>query len=167
LSLPPTQATLNYADGCLERINNPPKLRPLLSWGDILAEEPFEGQHWEGVFGLPPGSTVEGWEMQSLDSTPPSSPASSVGLRDIENSSSSGSPIPRDLSHAEYLPTEVTPIEDLCAHPRDLEELQARQYWRTEWRTDASLTIPFDIGDASTLGMLSVSGCESSLLEIV
>jgi gamma-tubulin complex component 5 len=37
-------------------------------------------------------------------------------------------------------------------HRKDVEEMQARQYWRPEWRTDVSLTRPFDLGDASTLG---------------
>jgi len=165
LSLPPAQSTLDYADGCLRQINNPPKLRPLLSWADILAEEPFEGQHWEGVFGLPPGSTVEGWELQSFDSTPPSSPASSTGFHDLGNSSSD-SPISRDLSHVEHSPTEAIFIEDLYAHRREIGELQARQYWRTEWRTDALLATPFDIGDASTLGTLKGTEYSSSLVEL-
>lgn len=33
-----------------------------------------------------------------------------------------------------------------------MEELQARQYWRSEWRTDAAIEKPFDLGDASSLG---------------
>lgn len=42
-------------------------------------------------------------------------------------------------------------------HRQDVEDLQARQYWRTEWRTDASTARAFDIGDASTLGQFPVS----------
>jgi gamma-tubulin complex component 5 len=37
-------------------------------------------------------------------------------------------------------------------HRKDVEQMLARQYWRPEWRTDVSLTRPFDLGDASTLG---------------
>lgn len=39
-------------------------------------------------------------------------------------------------------------------HRKDVEDLQARQYWRSEWHTDASLARSFSLGDASTLGEL-------------
>lgn len=35
---------------------------------------------------------------------------------------------------------------------KDIEDLRARQYWRAEWRIDASIDRPFDLGDPSTLG---------------
>ena len=42
--------------------------------------------------------------------------------------------------------------EQMYGHRKDVEELQARQYWRAEWRSDVSLSRPFALGDASTLG---------------
>jgi hypothetical protein len=42
--------------------------------------------------------------------------------------------------------------ERTYGHRKDVEQLQARQYWRAEWKSDVSLTKAFDIGDASTLG---------------
>ena len=37
-------------------------------------------------------------------------------------------------------------------HKQDVEELQSRQYWKPEWRTDANIGNVFNIGDASSLG---------------
>ena len=34
----------------------------------------------------------------------------------------------------------------------DVEELQARQYWRADWRSDATVDTRFDLGNASSLG---------------
>lgn len=127
-----------------------------MTWKDILAEEPFEGEHWEGVYGLPPGSTVEGWETHSIESTPPLSPLGSDEFQDLERSLSSlespfrpepPSPVALDASTVN-LPI----LHDPYSHRRDVEELQDRQYFRAGWRTDASLTAPFDLGDAATLG---------------
>lgn len=44
------------------------------------------------------------------------------------------------------------PIADIYHHRASLEALQARQYWRPEWRIDASPGKPFNLGDAATLG---------------
>lgn len=156
LAQPPTQETLKYASQSVENIRHPPRPPPTLTWKDILAEEPFEGEHWEGVYGLPPGSTVEGWETRSLESTPPLSPLGSDDFQDLERS-----PSPLDsVYHTED--TSSIPANDtntLSAHAhepysrrQDVEELEARQYFRSGWRTDASLTAPFDLGDAATLG---------------
>jgi gamma-tubulin complex component 5 len=46
----------------------------------------------------------------------------------------------------------VSEWEKIYGHRKDVEQLQARQYWRPEWKSDVSLTRAFDIGDASTLG---------------
>lgn len=130
-----------------------------MTWKDILAEEPFEGQHWEGAYGLPPGSTVEDWEVHSGGSTPLLSPMdddsdddfdsddllSSASL-DLGKSDASPGPSAKCLSSRSEL------NNHRYQHRADVEDLQARQYWRPEWRTDAELTRPFDLGDASTLG---------------
>lgn len=47
--------------------------------------------------------------------------------------------------------------ERTYGHRKDVEQLQARQYWRAEWKSDVSLTKAFDLGDASTLGTLNHS----------
>lgn len=41
------------------------------------------------------------------------------------------------------------------AYRKELEDLQKRQYWRSEWRMEDPIPTRFDIGDASSLGMLS------------
>ena len=126
-----------------------------ISWKNILDEEPFEGQHWEGVYGLPPGSTVESWETKSLDSTPPYSPLPLDDLDDLTASLPSlDSPPSVDAELSLNPDAESASMANISSfgHRQLIEDLQRRQYWRTEWRTDASLTPSFAIKEASTLG---------------
>ncbi|KAG1877430.1 Spc98 family-domain-containing protein [Suillus subluteus] len=154
LSAAPVESTLKHADAYVEAIINPPEPPPSLTWKDILAEEPFEGQHWEGIYGLPSGSTVEGWENTSDGSTPSLSPWDDDS-DDLDDNDS--------FPYTEDTPSSPSPVERVSSygqpnlslsyqHRRVVEELEARQYWREEWRTDADLSRPFNLGDASTLG---------------
>ncbi|KAH0588057.1 hypothetical protein H2248_006785 [Termitomyces sp. 'cryptogamus'] len=55
LSSPPTTLTEHRASSILFKRayhSSPPAV---LTWDSIVAEEPFEGEHWEGVYGVPPG----------------------------------------------------------------------------------------------------------------
>jgi gamma-tubulin complex component 5 len=155
LSMPPTQATLSFAEMYLNNLRNPPEPPPVLTWKDILDEEPYEGQHWQGVYGLPPGSTVENWEIHSSESSPSLSPLDD--LDDLDDSHSSlASPESSDDIQATVAPDQSLsfPTRDpqVYHYRREFEELQARQYWKADWRMDAMVSRPFDIGDASTLG---------------
>ncbi|KAH9899569.1 Spc98 family-domain-containing protein [Cubamyces lactineus] len=159
LSNPPTPATLKDAESIIQKIENPEHGKPTLTWKDILSEEPFEGQHWEGVYGLPPGSTVEGWERRSDGSSPSLSPWDSESDLDGSHSSSELSTVPETPPPAPVrlqntgAPNTRGTTDPLNAyrHRQDVEELQARQYWRPDWRADVNLDKPFDIGDASSL----------------
>ena len=124
-----------------------------LSWKNILDEEPFEGQHWEGVYGLPPGSTVEGWETRSLDSTPPFSPLLLDDFGVVSPSLSSTDSLP--ASETEPSMDVHVSASSTFGHRQLIEELQRRQYWRADWQTDASLTRPFTLKDASSFGTFS------------
>ncbi|TFK43864.1 Spc98 family-domain-containing protein [Crucibulum laeve] len=166
LSLPSTSKTVAYAGSYLEQLKNPPPPPPTLTWNDILAEEPFEGEHWEGVYGLPHGS-VRSSSQKGKDSrdewgsTPSLSPLNSddLALDDDEEaplssleplsppSAGSGFHIPSDTQD-----TKRTKPPHTYAHRKDFEDLQAKQYWRKEWRTDINARRKFDIGDPSTLG---------------
>ncbi|KAI0331306.1 hypothetical protein GY45DRAFT_1406103 [Cubamyces sp. BRFM 1775] len=159
LSNPPTPVTLEDAESIIQKIENPEHGKPTLTWKDILSEEPFEGQHWEGVYGLPPGSTVEGWERRSDGSSPSLSPWDSESDLDDSQSSSELSTIPEtpppasvrlQNAGAESARGTADPL-NAYRHRQDVEELQARQYWRPDWRADVKLDKPFDIGDASSL----------------
>jgi len=64
-----------------------------------------------------------------------------------------------EATQSSVRPTKVTsardtPYDHRYRHRADVENLQARQYWRPEWHTDAVLTRPFNLGDASTLGAI-------------
>ncbi|KAF8897878.1 Spc98 family-domain-containing protein [Infundibulicybe gibba] len=163
LSQPPTPATLAHAEVYLHDLKHPPASPKTLTWADILAEEPFEGEHWEGVYGMPPGSIryTEGhkrWDAASGGSTPSLSPLGSDDLElDVDDSISSSA---YTDTHDENLPSprldnqsgkqNIPPLT--YAHRKAFEDLQAKQYWRPEWRGDADPNRPFDIGDSSTLG---------------
>jgi gamma-tubulin complex component 5 len=125
-----------------------------ISWKTILDEEPFEGQHWEGIYGLPPGSTVEGWETRSLDSTPPYSPLPLGDLSDLSPSLSTTDSLP-SIEAKSFLNQDADSARmatvSSFGHRQLVEDLQRRQYWRTEWQTDATST-SFTIKNASSLG---------------
>lgn len=136
-----------------------------LTWTDILAEEPFEGQHWEGAYGLPPGSVLadEGREEEDSSSSASLSPWDD-DLDDIDEPLSpwnSGSdndtqlltPPPEDTAleaTTERFSRQIT----LYSHRDEIEGLQALQYWRSDWRANVRTDRAFNIGDPSTL-----SGC--------
>ena len=157
MSSPQNEASLRYAVGYLETTTNPQRKPSGPTWKEILEEEPFEGQHWEGVYGLPPGSTVEGWETKSLESTPPLSPLtydnrifgshsiSSTGSLDAEELDIK--PSGRGQSNPYF------PVPTSYDHHQDVETLRSLQYWRKEWKTDAPVHKEFTIGDPSTLGV--------------
>ncbi|KIK29014.1 hypothetical protein PISMIDRAFT_515083 [Pisolithus microcarpus 441] len=162
----PSRSTLAFADTYDDRDSS--KKQPPLTWKDILAEEPFEGQHWEGVYGLPAGSTVEGWENRNSDSDSVLSPwddldslGSDDGDKDEWNQPS------EDLSSqsGHTLDTsQRTPPDHAPKHLTVVEELKAQQYWRDEWHIGIDVNRPFDLGDPSTLGptMVRVLGEEET-----
>ncbi|KAI6013730.1 Spc98 family-domain-containing protein [Pisolithus microcarpus] len=166
LSAMPSRSTLAFADTYDDRDSS--KKQPPLTWKDILAEEPFEGQHWEGVYGLPAGSTVEGWENRNSDSDSVLSPwddldslGSDDGDKDEWNQPS------EDLSSqsGHTLDTsQRTPPDHAPKHLTVVEELKAQQYWRDEWHIGIDVNRPFDLGDPSTLGptMVRVLGEEET-----
>jgi gamma-tubulin complex component 5 len=158
LSEPPTPLTVEHAELYLEK-SKAPRVDPVsISWKSILDEEPFEGQHWEGIYGLPPGSTVEGWETRSLDSTPPYSPLPLGDISDISPSLSSTDSLPS--VETKFFLNQDADLARMATmssfgHRQLIEDLQRRQYWRSEWQTDAASTSSFAIRNASSLGTSS------------
>jgi len=155
LSLPPLASTVTFAESYVENLRNPPPPSPKLTWTDILAEEPFSGQHWEGVYGLPPGSTVEGWETRSDGSTPSLSPSDDFDEYEENGESIALSP-PDQVELAAMFQPKITVAKKIDRpafnYRKEVEDLRARQYWRPEWRMDINLTRPIDPGDNSILG---------------
>jgi len=131
-----------------------------------LDEEPFEGQHWEGVYGLPPGSTVEGWETRSLDSTPPYSPLPLGNPSDFSPSLSSTDSLPSFEGKSSPNQNDSARMATVSSfgHRQLIEDLHRRQYWRTEYQTDAASTSSFAIKNAFSLGASSDSSFQISRL---
>ncbi|KAH9999974.1 hypothetical protein BJV77DRAFT_975603, partial [Russula vinacea] len=155
LSVPPTPLAVEHAELYLES-SRTPRVDPVsISWKTILDEEPFEGQHWEGIYGLPPGSTVEGWETRSLDSTPPYSPLPLGDPSDLSPSVSSTDSLPSvEAKSSLNQDVDLARMATVSSfgHRQLIEDLQRRQYWRTEWQTDAASASSFAIKNASSLG---------------
>ena len=125
-----------------------------MTWADILAEEPFEGEHWDCVYKIPPSRVREEW-----DSTPSLSPLNSDDLALDEDNSFSSTDYEEPLSSPSVMPSPrlstsvVTKLPHSYQHRRHFEELHAKQYWRDDWHTDADLRSDFDTGDPSRLGL--------------
>ncbi|KAI6034851.1 Spc98 family-domain-containing protein [Pisolithus orientalis] len=162
LSAIPSRSTLAFADTYDDR--DSPEKEPPLTWKGILAEEPLEGQHWEGVYGLPPGSTIEGWETKGTDSDSSLSTWDDLdslgnddGDEDIWNRPSEDPP-----SQGVHTPdtSQRTVPSHVPTYLTAVEELKAQQYWRDDWHIGVDVNRPFDLGDPSTLGptMLRVRG---------
>lgn len=146
----------------MEQQRNPTKPPTGLTWKDILNEEPFEGQHWQGAYGLPPGSTVENWDEESdssllslsaldyLNESEDDMSSLDHEKRDQKDPSPSSSPPP---ILGEKKKDEAYTHRPRWDHLDIVESLQARQYWRSEWRLNMPTNRPFDFGDPSTLGM--------------
>lgn len=124
-------------------MNNPQKPVGPLTWTDILADDPFEGEHWD---------------IQSFGSTPSLSPFGSEDEQDDEANTASSSKI--DSSDAEDMPVVPVKVEDVqkkrtYEHRDDVEALREGQYWRED-HVDVAGTLArtrqFDLGDVSTLG---------------
>ena len=136
-----------YGESDSSKVENP------ITWQDILSEEPFEGQHWQGVYGLPPGSTVEGWETRSTGSTSSLSPwEESDSLEDEDD-------VVLDQSLEESTQLDEAPdtarknARHTVHHSSTIvEKLKAQQYWRDDWCIGVDVNRQFDIGDPSTLG---------------
>ena len=169
LSNPPVDATLEYAHQFLEKIKNPPQPERPPSWEAILDDEPFEGQHWEGAYGLPSYFIKDGRDDGSSEtSSPLLSPDSDLEDRDdlsdilstISTSASSGTPNSIGQAYSETRRGRVS-VQEHAAESLllrgQVEELQKRQYWRKDWKTDANIYKTFDIGDPSTLSKLDIS----------
>lgn len=158
----------------MDLVKNPGKAKAGLTWADILAEEPFEGQHWEGAYGLPPGAIRTEGEHTEIDSdsSPSLSPLEDEDeLEEFEDSSSRWntssdieSQLPTPPSQGSVLDagTEQYSMQiALYSHRDEVEALQALQYWRSDWRDSTRSDRPLDIGDPSTLSQSTccTSGC--------
>lgn len=142
----------------MEKLQHPnPAESTHLTWEQILREEPYEGQHWEGAFGLPPGSTVEGWEAISISSPSLSDDGdiSENGILDEDRQFAirTITPLTSSETEDEYESHDVNDTKSL--HARNIfDVLSSRQYWRTTWRDDLSPAVGFNLGNPASLGEL-------------
>ena len=67
LSDSPSGMTLQYAEKLLNPQESTSEKNTGPSWNDIIMEEPFTGQHWQGAYGLPDGAVVKSWDDSGSD----------------------------------------------------------------------------------------------------
>ncbi|KAG9045495.1 hypothetical protein FS837_006237 [Tulasnella sp. UAMH 9824] len=146
----PNSVTQAAAADILHSIRNPPPPPHVLTWEDILAEEPFEGEHWR----MPPSpssSSLSSWSdlpsrQQVVDSEGSTSAAEdSISLKSPE--------LKPDEAEAS---DKVEPSDD----PQStLDALRQQQYWTNQ---SPLKDTPFNLGDPSTLGPAFASLREST-----
>ncbi|KAI0032929.1 Spc98 family-domain-containing protein [Vararia minispora EC-137] len=165
LAAPLSETSEPMALEYLTNLDNPQPRSTIITWKDILDEEPFQGQHWEGVYGLLPGSTVERWETQSLESTPPLSPLSFDDDRLSQALSPPSGVTPEREVGGEPLAPSSSPEQAprtvfFYDHRQDIETLQLKQYWRKEWH----IPHPTEVGDELGIGQpdTDFTSCPSS-----
>lgn len=160
-----------YAADVIDQSQNPRRPTPGLTWAGILAEEPFEGQHWEGAFGYPPGSIVDQNEPEENPAfiSPPSS--ASVSEEDTRSETSSAfdfsnttqssgrvlTPPPSYLRSNDYSSNEERITASLILR-EELETLHRRQYWKQDSRVVSKISTEFRLGNPSSLGKLTPLG---------
>ena len=149
LSNAPAPSTLTQADIFLHDLANPPKPAKGLTWESIMDEDPFEGDHWDGVLNKPSGS-------DSSLSSPYLSPLSSPDIPPEPLPASAPTSPEHDLddliTSLENEHLKERPSYASYAHRKEVEDLQARQYWRSDWEMPEPLPLRFDLGDVSSLG---------------
>ncbi|KAF9462032.1 Spc98 family-domain-containing protein [Collybia nuda] len=164
LSAAPSPATIAHASWYLHNQENPPAVPVPLTWASIVAEEPFEGDHWEGLYGLPPGFVrsrkSEGEtgkaqydrekESERLDwdsrwSTPSLSPLNSEDLELDDDDDDSFNTNTSSIVSEDVQPDHISrPLFDkgrahrepphTYAHRKEVEALKEKQYWRDDWK---------------------------------
>ncbi|KAL1761163.1 Spc98 family-domain-containing protein [Schizophyllum commune] len=153
----PSPVSLAYAEHYLEEISNPVAPPRPTTWLDIIGDEPFEGEHWKGVYGLPSGFVRESDADSLSDGSAPSLSTMSDDpeLNSLNDSFSSAEEAP-------ILPTTPPAVAEVpllqpapkytYTHRQAVEELRARQYWTNHYKSDVNHNKPFDIGNAATFG---------------
>ncbi|KAJ3754228.1 Spc98 family-domain-containing protein [Lentinula raphanica] len=160
LSSPPQSSTLTHASIYLHSLDNPPSTTEddRLTWKKILEEDPYEGDHWIGV----PADDSE--SLDDLDTSPSLSPLRSDDLAlddtDSEKETFKDSDNTPDINPPAGVTVDVShkPLYTTYAYRKELEDLRSKQYWQSDWRMSSAITLQkrgtFDIGDASTLGLI-------------
>ncbi|KAG8960555.1 hypothetical protein FRC00_000061 [Tulasnella sp. 408] len=146
----PNAVTQAAAADILHSIRNPPPPPHVLTWEDILAEEPFEGEHWL----MPPSpssSSLSSWSdlpsrQQVVDSDGSTSASEdSISLKSHELKADGAE-----------VSDKIEPSDD----PQNtLDALQQQQYWTNQ---SPLKDTPFNLGDPSTLGPAFASLRKSS-----
>lgn len=135
----------------LTRKHDPELPSQPLTWQNILKEEPFQGQHWQGAYGLPMGSTVENWEEEE------SSEIDGLSLLDDaeydEDCCSSSHHSAETTFHPKPFGGHDPFRHFIGTSGRSLTQtLSDRQYWRFGLSTNEDSHQKFDIGVPSSLG---------------
>ncbi|EJU06390.1 hypothetical protein DACRYDRAFT_113103 [Dacryopinax primogenitus] len=164
LSLPPAPATHTYASIVLDKAKDPFRIPSALTWETIIAEEPFEGQHWEKLASEPhPGKG----KRRSNSWSSSGSGDVLTGEDDLHSTPTSPSTTFSSIKkQQDNLEDFVSPSELAAATAQmELDDMLDRQYWKEHWRIDVDLHEPFDLSKAETLGP-TLMGISARIYEV-
>ncbi|GJJ07361.1 hypothetical protein Clacol_001563 [Clathrus columnatus] len=155
LSSSPDKPTLAYALYISQR-TDPEQSKVESTWLKILNEEPFEGQHWEGAYGLPSGSIVKTWDSENSETDLSFEESddckyqadTSSGSDDDPNEIKSR-PIPDSLAH------KIPSLSNKALENRfTVQKISSLQYWNG-MRPQSSQDPQFNLNRPWTLGPIS------------
>ena len=133
----PDSKTQALALEALEKLHASPESP--LTWEKILADDPFEGDHWKNPFDQPAeDDDSDNWsQIEQEDSLQEATQSPLLA-------SPSASEISEPASTAEDAEVLIDPIADLLE----------KQYWRDDWKSPLNENRALDLGDPSTLGKI-------------
>jgi gamma-tubulin complex component 5 len=117
-----------------------------------MREEPFEGEHWEGVFSS--GNPEDGDTSPSMSEreSEVEDEVSHYGESDESMTSFSSPPVDLGQVLSKAVPTQSEYFQGSTIESRQLmERLRGKQTWREGWGIDVKWSRPFNTADPSTL----------------
>ncbi|PVF95510.1 hypothetical protein CPB86DRAFT_787976, partial [Serendipita vermifera] len=151
LATPPVPSTLAHADIVLSGDYEPSSKPGKLTWAQIMEEEPFEGEHWVGIFS--PGKG--GPETDSSFSSEPEQESEMGDDRsksDFSENSMTSDTSPASTPIANILDIQINHFRAPSLQDREVAEtLREDQYWRPAQNNIVQWNRKFYIADPSTL----------------
>lgn len=130
-----------------------------LTWNAIIADEPFTGEHWEGILTERDSYGGSPTSLSPYSSDPDDDDESSSPFYALEKPSQPPSEPETSLKQPQFRPSHA------YAHRWELEDIQARQYWRSPiegplGNASNENSVPAcDVGNPANLGILVLLRC--------
>ncbi|CCA70717.1 hypothetical protein PIIN_04651 [Serendipita indica DSM 11827] len=157
LSNPPMPSTLIHADIVLSSEREMSTRKGGLTWASIMEEEPFEGEHWEGIFPAK-GNQTRGDDTDSLSSIGSAFNSEPEGSQLDQTEDSETSLSTQEVTSDVHLtiPVQREYFRGSSLRSREIVEgLRRKQNWREESTAELPWNRPFNLADPSTFAATS------------